>query len=315
MRFNLSTVAIVATVSTAAIVVVDAHSSGSSIFGVARHNTQSFGQQPPSLSLLSKNNNNNNILNTLSTRGGAGADLDSTLVGEEDTPAAEETLYLPGLLEAIVPSKSSANSGNNIIQPTASLDYTLTISSSKAKELKVKEGDVVAVIGRRRRASYGKVHIVAKGLKSGNVKIGTNLATNLRIRDTDTVKIVSLHSSSDDDSESYTLGAPPTQLASSITLSPIVDSLHTLSLRERDGDEFSDTELTERFVLPYLNSEEDGECIMKEGHTLTLKDDNGVALDFMVGYLDMSEGSDDEEEEAEKGKYIYEFLFVGSFLP
>ena len=301
MRFNLSTVAIVATVSTSAIA-VDAH-SGSSIFGVARHNTQSFGQQP-SLSLLSKsnnnnNNNNNNILNTLSTRGGAGANLDSTLVGEEDTPAAEETLYLPGLLEAIVPSKS-ANSG---IIPTASLDYTLTISSSKAKELKVKEGDVVAVIGRRRRASYGKVHVVAKvKSSSGNaIKIGTNLATNLRIRDTDTVKVVSLHSD-DDDSESYTLGAPPTQLASSITLSPIVDSLHTLSLRERDGDEFSDEELTERFVLPYLNSEEDGECIMKEGHTLTLKDDNGVVLEFMVGYLDMSEGSDDEEEEAEKGK-------------
>lgn len=284
MRFTFTAVAVAIAASAA----VDARTSASSLFGVARH--QTFGQQ--------KNNGIIHHSNSLAAtsiatnsipRGGADTDENDDNAEEE----VEKPLYLPGLLEANVSS-----SRNNILNPpTASSDYTLTLSPSKAKELNVKSGDVVAIIGKRRRASYGKVK-VAK-MKSGSVKCSYNVASNLRIRDTDLAKIVPLNTvgGGDDDMdahESYSLGTQPTDVAAAVTFSPVVDSLRTLELRE-GGDELSDDEILERFVNPYLNLEEDGDVILKEGHTLVLMDSNKVALEFTVSHLDLEGGEEGED--------------------
>jgi len=289
MRFNFCTVAVIATTTTATIsTVVNANRN---IFGISSRSKSSiFGGQHQQL---------NSIPITSLPRGGATAELIGEVVDEP------EPLYLPGLLEASIPSKSSNT-------PTTALsDYTISISSSKAKELNIKNGEIVAIIGRRRRVSYGTVQI--SKMKNGSVKLSNNLATNLRVMDTDKVKIVPLNTSDngeENESESYTLGNPPSDIAHSVTFAPMRDSLHTLELKERGGDEFSDEEISERFVVPYLNMDEDGDgngVVLREGHTLVLKDDNGVSLEFMVSHLDLV-GDDSENEEsvvAESGKFLY----------
>ena len=294
MRFNFCTVAIVATATTATIsTVVNANRN---IFGISSRSKSSIFGKHQQLS-------NSNIITKL-PRGGATAELIGEVVDEP------EPLYLPGLLEASIPSKSSSSTS-----PTTALsDYTISISSSKAKELNIKNGEIVAIIGRRRRVSYGTVQI--SKMKNGSVKLSNNLASNLRVLDTDKVKIVPLNTSDngeENESESYTLGNPPTDIAHSVTFAPIRDSLHTLELKERGGDEFSDEEISERFVVPYLNMEEDdgndgnSVVVLREGHTLVLKDDNGVSLEFMVSHLDLV-GDDSENEEsvvAESGKFVH----------
>jgi len=296
MRFNFCTVAVIATTTTATIsTIVNANRN---IFGISSRSKSSIfgGQHHQQL--------NSNIITSL-PRGGATAELIGEVVDEP------EPLYLPGLLEASIPSKSSSS---NNTPTTALADYTISISSSKAKELNIKNGDVVAIIGRRRRVSYGTVQIIK--VKNGSVKLSNNLATNLRVLDTDKVKIVPLNSNDngeENESESYTLGNPPSDIAHSVTFAPIRDSLHTLELKERGGDEFSDEEISERFVVPYLNMDEDGNdgnsnVVLREGHTLVLKDDNGVSLEFMVSHLDLV-GDDSENEEsvvaAESGKFLF----------
>ena len=293
--------AVVVVVATVAATVTDAHSSASNaIFGVGQRRTASLLQLPKK-----KNTNSALLTNSIITntpRGGA------DLIGEVDEEQ-EQQLYLPGLLEAIVPSKSSVNTAQQ--QPTASTDYTLQISSSKAKELNVSNGSLVAVIGRRRRASYGKVQVTK--LSSGKVKMSSNLASNLRVMDTDTVKIIPLSDDTENnESEAYTLGTPPTNNAAySVTFAPIKDALHNLELKERGGDEYTDEELVERFVAPYLNLDDDGDgeesggVILKEGHVVVLKDDNGVGLEFMISHLDLiGEDDSDADEEVQKGKLI-----------
>ena len=294
MIFNFCTVAVIATTATATISTIV--SANRNIFGISSRSKSSiFGGHQHQQQL------NSNIITSL-PRGGATAELIGEVVDEP------EPLYLPGLLEASIPSKSSSSN-----TPTTALaDYTISISSSKAKELNIKNGDVVAIIGRRRRVSYGTVQI--SKMKNGSVKLSNNLATNLRVLDTDKVKIVPLNNNDngeENESESYTLGNPPSETAYSVTFAPIRDSLHTLELKERGGDEFSDEEINERFVVPYLNIEEDGDgnsnVVLREGHTLVLKDDNGVSLEFMVSHLDLVGDDDNSENEesvvAESGKF------------
>jgi hypothetical protein len=180
----------------------------------------------------------------------------------------------------------------------ASKDYTITISPSKAKELSLKSGDVVGVIGRRRRASYAVVDI-AKASKS-SIKLSHNLASNLRVRDTDKVKVVPLGRDSMEEFEATSgdmaLLAKMPEVASSVTFSPIKDSLHSLELSE-GGDEISEEEIMSRFLKPYLNVEE-GVVVLKKGHTLVLRDDNRKTLEFTVTHLAL--GEENEEEGAEE---------------
>ena len=290
MRFTFTAVSAVAITTSAATFLVDARSG---TFGVARqsHNNALFGQK----NVFSKSNNHstllaNSLAKSISTRGGAND-------AEEVTAEDAESLYLPGLLTAAISGKGDI--------AEASSDYTVAISAAKARELKVKAGDIVAIVGRRRRASYVKVNVVK--MSSDGVKLCWNLATNLRVRDTDKVKIVALQSGSEEDKlygsgDMALLNTQPA-VAYSVTFSPVKDSLHSLELSE-GGDELSDDEIMERFVTPYLNLEEDSEAIVKVGHTLVLMDGNKKSLAFTVSHLDMAReaDSDNEEEVGSKGK-------------
>lgn len=268
--------ALAAVASTAAAI----HSSGAPLFGV----TRSTNYKGSDLTTGS-----HGIVSTPAflsvARGGASPESDdSAAEGEE---VAE--LYLPGLLEATVAGKWDTTD--------ASDDYSITISPSKAKELGVKSGEVVGIIGRRRRASYAVVN-VAKGSK-GAVKLSFNLANNLRVRGTDKVKVVPLEEdSAEESSGDMALLTTQPSVAHSVTFSPVKDSLNSLELSE-GGDEIAEDELIERFVKPYLDV--DGSAVLKQGHTITLRDDNNKSLDFTVTYLD-TEGDVDDEEDVDEAE-------------
>ena len=300
MRFTFTTVAAAITTST----LVSAHS-------------RSFGITKPSFF-------NHNSLQQVKQIANA-VSLDSTLKvprgGSEEEVEGEEAeevkLYLPGLLEATVGGKwvrhrihVSLYTSSILIPLTkysrrcnrpqdvaeASRDCTVTISPSKAKELSLKSGSIVGVVGRRRRASYAVVEI-AKGSK-GSIQLSYNLANNLRVRDTDKVKVVPLGGDNADEFEATSgdmalLAASP-EVASSVTFSPVKDSLHSLELSE-GGDELSEDEIMSRFLKPYLNMEE-GVVVLKKGHTLVLRDDNRKTLEFTVTHLGFGEEEEGEEE-------------------
>jgi hypothetical protein len=225
---------------------------------------------------------------------GGGADDTNDIINIDDSEQQQQPAYHPGLLDAVVPPSSDDS------EITASSDYRLCISPSKAKELNVKSGDLVAIIGKRRRASYAKVNILPKGATTKEAKLSRNLASNLRLRTMDKVKIVPLSSKNngeenDEDEEceskSYSLGNTPTStIAQTITLHPLKDSLTSLDYKEGGGgDGLSDEEVLERFITPYLNLEEDeeGGVFLNGGHILTLKDENGLNLEFKVGHLEL----------------------------
>ncbi len=226
--------------------------------------------------------------------GGADDTNDSINIDDSEQQQQQQPAYHPGLLDAVIPPSSD---DSEII---ASSDYRLCISPSKAKELNIKSGDLVAIIGKRRRASYAKVNILPKGAATEEAKLSRNMASNLRLRTMDKVKIVPLSSKNngeenDDDEEceskSYSLGNKPTSsIAQSITLHPLKDSLTSLDYKEDGGgDGLSDDEVLERFITPYLNLEEDeeGGIFLNGGHMLTLKDENGFRLEFKVGHLEL----------------------------
>jgi hypothetical protein len=125
-----------------------------------------------------------------------------------------------------------------------------------------------------------------------------NLASNLRLRQDDKVKVVSL-SSVDLKEARYgdlkLLQVRSAPVATSVTFSPIEDSLESLEAAE-GGDEISDDELFARFIQPYTHGSSGG--LLKQGMALQLADENGRKLDFMVTHIDVEES----ESESKKKK-------------
>ena len=204
-------------------------------------------------------------------------------------PALTITFTVPKLLQS---------------QPTtAKSDCEVTISASKAKELGVSSGDAVVLIGRRRKASYAIVN-VSKKAKKESCKVSANLAANLKLRSEDKVKVVPLAAGETDQSRSgdlLLLTKSQVPSVESVTLSPIEDSLNELVAAE-GGDEISDEEIQERFVTPYMEGM-DG-AVLKQGHVIRLRDENGKKLEFLVSHVDIG-GGEAEEEEAGKQYCVY----------
>lgn len=169
------------------------------------------------------------------------------------------------------------------------------MSPSKAKELKLKADDVVVVIGRRRHAAYGRVRI-AKG-KKVTVTVSQNLASNLRIRQDDKVKLVPLAGSDHEDrsGDLILLEVDTPAVVAAATFSPLEDSLNALESSE-GGDEIAEEELMERFVTPY--TQDRSNVLIKRGNVLTLRDDNGKKLDFMITHVDVAGGPETQENTA-----------------
>eukprot|EP00523_Entomoneis_sp_CCMP467_P000392 CAMPEP_0168749896 /NCGR_PEP_ID=MMETSP0724-20121128/16970_1 /TAXON_ID=265536 /ORGANISM="Amphiprora sp., Strain CCMP467" /LENGTH=930 /DNA_ID=CAMNT_0008797855 /DNA_START=41 /DNA_END=2833 /DNA_ORIENTATION=+ len=222
----------------------------------------------------------------LSVRGG------STEESSDEDGVSIEELYLPGLLEASLTKKNEAT--------TAAVDGEITISSSKAKELGVSNGEVVVLIGRRRMAAYAVVS-VAKKLSKSNCRVPFNLAKNLRLRNDDKVKIVVPQQEEDDDKNNRSgdlllLTNKETPTVTSVTFSPIEDSLRSLENGE-GGDEISDAKIQSRFVDPYLEGR--AGAVVKKGHVLMLRDEDGKQLEFIVTHVGLEGDSEEEEETTE----------------
>eukprot|EP00531_Pseudo-nitzschia_arenysensis_P001091 CAMPEP_0116137262 /NCGR_PEP_ID=MMETSP0329-20121206/12159_1 /TAXON_ID=697910 /ORGANISM="Pseudo-nitzschia arenysensis, Strain B593" /LENGTH=908 /DNA_ID=CAMNT_0003632175 /DNA_START=131 /DNA_END=2857 /DNA_ORIENTATION=+ len=219
-------------------------------------------------------------------RGGAEAENDES----EDESAETEVLYLPGLLEVELIASD---------QPTAISDSAVMLSAKKARELGVSDGEVVAIIGRRRTACYGRVSVQKKKVASSKCKVSENLAKTLRLRKGDTVKVVSLTDDSTSDGahsgELSLVDSDSAPVVESVTLSPIDDSLASLEALE-GGDTISDEDINERFIAPYF--EESG-GLLKSGQVLTLKDENGRKLECVVTVMVEGAESDASEEASE----------------
>lgn len=194
--------------------------------------------------------------------------------------------------------------------PTVSSDSTITLAASKANELQLKEGDVVALIGRRRRAVLARTRIVKKQ-PSQIVHVSANWASHLRLRQDDAVKVVPLQFA--DHTESRTGDLVLLQLSENIpriqtvTLSPIQDSVDALP----NGEDMEDDELLQRFVQPYMAAQGGG--ILKLGHVLTLMDEGGKKLDFVVSHVELEQqptsgtlkpGKKDKEDATEEGEFV-----------
>ena len=132
-----------------------------------------------------------------------------------------------------------------------------------------------------------------------------NLAKYLRIRQDDSVKIVPLSTADHDVERSGDLrllqstGSIPS--TKSVTFSPIQDSIQALQAAENDGDEIPEDELMERFVQPYIQDHNE-EAFVKQGQSLTLMDENGKTLDFIITHVDI--GEDIEEDDGDEDKPI-----------
>lgn len=202
------------------------------------------------------------------------------------------------------------------IQPTAVSDTTVALSKSKAKELGVLEGEIVVIVGRRRRAAYGRVKVVksTKKAKTAFCSISENLAKNLRLRKGDKAKVVPLGrtkqtgtetepASSEDvgtrSGDMVLVEAEKAPAVSAVMMSPIEDSLRSLEALE-GGDSIPDDEINARFVTPYIDG---SGGLLKLGQILRLTDDSGRRLDFLVtdmtldGVDETNPVSGDEEEE------------------
>ena len=180
------------------------------------------------------------------------------------------------------------------------------LSAKKAKELGVSDGEVVAIIGRRRTASYGRVSVQKKKISPSKCKVSENLAKTLRLRKGDAVKVVPLTDESSDESahsgELSLVDSGSAPSVESVTLSPIDDSLASLEALE-GGDSISDEAINERFVAPYL--EESG-GLLKSGQILLIKDENGRKLEFLVSSLivegAVSDASEEDSEDVSAGE-------------
>lgn len=232
---------------------------------------------------------NSDIVNAIEAVPRGGATLESG--SDEEADEEPQVLYLPGLMTVSVAKKTADFNGR--------VDSTVTISAKKAKELKIKDGETVGVIGRRRRATYAIASIKKKG--GSSCSISSNLATNLRIRDGDKVKVVPLASGSEKNEErsgDMTLLTKPAEVVSSVTFSPVEDSYNSLVASE-GGDDIEDEEIKERFVDYYLNLDDDDEaCVTaKVGSIVTMKDENGKVLELIVTHIDDGEEREDDNED------------------
>lgn len=180
----------------------------------------------------------------------------------------------------------------------------MQLSAAKAKELGVSAGDVVVLVGRRRHATYVTVEISAKaGGKKTMCTMSQNTASNLRLRQDDKVKVVALQKSFEDEGASERSGdlllvQKQPAMIKSVTFSPVEDSLAALTAVE-GGDEISDAELQARFLTPYLEGSATA-AVLKQGHLIAIRDDNGKRLEFYVSHIDV-DGVVESPEEASEG--------------
>lgn len=126
------------------------------------------------------------------------------------------------------------------------------------------------------------------------------MAVNLRIRQDDKIKVVPLSSADHTEERSgdlVLLNAKQPPVVKSVTFAPLEDSLNSLQASE-GGDDIAEEEIMERFVGPYTQDRDN--LLMKKGNVLTLRDDNGKKLEFMVSHVEVEGDADAQEESSGK---------------
>jgi hypothetical protein len=183
----------------------------------------------------------------------------------------------------------------------------------------LKAGDPVVLVGRRRRASYARIKVVdakelnklhhhhagSSAMSKKPCVVPENLARNLRLRQDDAVKIVPLTDGDDtskaDRSGDLQLLSSGTKIPAlaSVTFSPVSESLDSLQASE---GEVSDEEIQERFVGPY--TEGSSSALIKLGSIVTMVDDGGKRLDFVVTGAEIDEeGGREASKKESRGTY------------
>jgi hypothetical protein len=205
--------------------------------------------------------------------------------------------------------------GFPFIQPTSALDdFTVSISPKKAAELNVALGDLVVIVGRRRRAMYGRVAIASKGQTTSSsingkedacCVISANMASNLRLRHDDKLKLVvpgaeekngespsqdSVVAKDDRSGDLLLVSKPNPSIVASVTFAPLEDSIAALQSSE-GGDDISDDEILRRFLKPYTDGADGVAALVKKGHLLTLRDDSGRRLEVVVSHVELESDS------------------------
>jgi len=243
---------------------------------------------------------NDDVLSTILRGGGdPSATTSSDGESEEEEEDVPEVLYLPGLLQATV--------GRQMSIKDAKTDSIITLTSKKARELNLSPGDIVGVVGKRRRATYASVAIFQKkkGHTSTACSISFNVGINLRVREGDAIKVVPLggaegrKKAEEERSGDMLLLCRVPEVARSVSLAPVEDSLNRLVAVE-GGDEIEEEELMERFVTPYFDLESGGDILMKEGNVIMMRDDNGKTMEFMVSSVELGEETEEEDEEEDE---------------
>jgi len=234
----------------------------------------------------------------VSSIGRGGGDPSETAGDEDDEDGEDvpEVLYLPGLLTASVGRKLSIKD--------ATTDSQVTITSKKARELGVSSGDVIGVVGRRRRVTYAIVSIFPKkGTSSSACSISFNLANNLRVRDGDSLKVVRLEDNEEnrnameeERSGDMLLLCRSPEVAETVAFAPVEDSLSML-VNAEGGDDIEEEELMERFVTPHFDTANGGGMLVKEDSVIIMRDANGKILEFMVSSVGNGEEAEDDEED------------------
>lgn len=228
-------------------------------------------------------------------------------IEEVDTMSVQESLYHPGLLTAKVRGKNVA--------ATVKSDSSITVSRFKAKELGLEPGDFVGLVGRRRRVTYAVIEVNAKKSPKNECSVSNNVASMIRIREGDTIKIVPLGRSNETivyetgEMQLLSIQSERPKRVSSITIAPISDSILALEKSETGGDEIDDNEIISRFISPYFESG----GIVKAGTTLHLVDENGKKLDVQVIQVELEGETKEKKENSENnddGKFM-RFIFKG----
>lgn len=214
-------------------------------------------------------------------------------IEEVDTMSVQESLYHPGLLTAKVRGKNVA--------ATVKSDSSITVSRFKAKELGLEPGDFVGLVGRRRRVTYAVIEVNAKKSPKNECSVSSNVASMIRIREGDTIKIVPLGRSNETivyetgEMQLLSIQSERPKRVSSITIAPISDSILALEKSETGGDEIDDNEIISRFISPYFESG----GIVKAGTTLHLVDENGKKLDVQVIQVELEGETKEKKENSE----------------
>jgi len=191
----------------------------------------------------------------------------------------DQTPYFSNVLEVSI--RGSMGSKNFLE------DNIIIIHSKKACELDISTGDYLKIFGRRRKSSYAVVKIFEKEQYSqSSCQISYNLAINLSTRNGDKIKLINI-----DEHKHFP------KIVRSVSFSPIQDSIQALLISERRKEIPRDYELIERFLIPYLNLEEqNNHTIVNMMQILAIKDENDKTLEFLVSNMDTEEVKDENTD-------------------